>query len=131
MIKTNILASCILLALDILWVSLYMSREYKKQIKDIQGTEMKTRLYFGAIAYILMVVGLNMFVMPNIRKNHELLDSLKYGATFGLVIYGIYDMTAGAVFKDWNMSLAILDIIWGSFVFFISAYIGSKVGSKL
>ena len=124
----NIVATIVLLVLDVLWVTLYMRNAYKKQAQDIQGTQMKSRVYLGAIAYILMVVGLNMFVLPNIRKGHELIDSLKYGATFGLVVYGIYDMTAAAVFKDWDLKLATVDIIWGSFVFFISAYVGSKLG---
>jgi len=129
MIRQNIVATIVLLVLDILWVTLYMNKAYKKQVQDIQGTEMKGRVYLGAIAYVLMVVGLNLFVLPNIRKGHELIDSLKYGATFGLVVYGIYDMTAGAVFKDWDLKLATVDIIWGSFVFFISAYVGSKLGN--
>ena len=124
----NIVATIILLVLDVLWVTLYMRNAYKKQVQDIQGTEMNSRLYLGFIAYFLMVVGLNMFVLPNIRKGHELVDSLKYGATFGLVVYGIYDMTAGAVFKNWDLKLATVDIIWGSFVFFISAYVGTKLG---
>lgn len=128
MIRQNIVATIVLLVLDILWVTLYMNKAYKKQVQDIQGTEMKGRVYLGAIAYVLMVVGLNLFVLPNIRKGHELIDSLKYGATFGLVVYGIYDMTAGAVFKDWDLKLATVDIIWGSFVFFISAYVGTKLG---
>lgn len=124
----NIVATLVLLVLDVLWVTLYMRNAYKKQVQDIQGTEMNSRLYLGFIAYFLMVVGLNMFVLPNIRKGHELVDSLKYGATFGLVVYGIYDMTAGAVFKNWDLKLATVDIIWGSFVFFISAYVGTKLG---
>ena len=124
----NIVATIVLLVLDVLWVTLYMRNAYKKQVQDIQGTEMNSRLYLGFIAYFLMVVGLNMFVLPNIRKGHELVDSLKYGATFGLVVYGIYDMTAGAVFKNWDLKLATVDIIWGSFVFFISAYVGTKLG---
>ena len=124
----NIVATLVLLVLDVLWVTLYMSNAYNKQVQDIQGTEMNSRLYLGFIAYVLMVVGLNMFVLPNIRKGHELIDSLKYGATFGLVVYGIYDMTAGAVFKNWDLKLATVDIIWGSFVFFISAYVGTKLG---
>jgi uncharacterized membrane protein len=106
-----------------------MSKAYKKQVQDIQGSKMKERMYLGGIAYILMVVGLNMFVLPNIRKGHELIDSLKYGATFGLVVYGIYDMTAGAVFKNWDLKLAIVDVLWGSFVFFIASYLGSKLST--
>jgi uncharacterized membrane protein len=125
--QRNIISTSVLLILDILWVLLFMGKKYTKQVKDIQGTNMRGRLGFAFLAYILMVVGLNMFVLPNIRKGHELVDSLKYGAVFGLVVYGIYDCTAAAVFTDWDVGLAALDIAWGAFVFFVSAYVGSKL----
>ena len=100
------------------------------QIKNIQGEQMKPKLTHAIMAYFLMIVGLNLFVLPNIRKGYELQDSLKYGLTFGIVLYGVYDFTAGAVFKKWNTKLALIDIAWGGIVFFISTYIGTKLGSS-
>ena len=123
--KRNIIATAILLVLDVLWLSLFMGKKYQKQVKDIQGREMKGRIQFAVISYILMIIGLNLFVLPNIRENHKLIDSMKYGALFGLIVYGIYDGTAAAVFEDWDTSLAVIDVACGSFVFFIAAYIGS------
>lgn len=126
--KQQLVATTTLLSLDILWVTFVMRKAYKKQVRNIQGNQMRGRIQFGILAYILMIIGLNMFVLPNIRKDNELLDSLKYGATFGLVVYGIYDSTSAAVFKKWDIGLATVDVVWGAFVFFISAYIGSKIG---
>ena len=34
---------------------------------------------------LVMVAGLNLFVLPNIRVGHELVDSLMYGASFGVM----------------------------------------------
>ena len=126
MYKSNIIATLVLLILDFLWIGLYMGKQYQTQIAVIQGFKMKPILFQALAAYILMVIGLNLFVLPNIRKGHELEDSLKYGLTFGIVLYGVYDFTIGAVLKKWNMSLALVDIAWGGFVYFIAAYIGSK-----
>jgi uncharacterized membrane protein len=129
MYKTNIISTITLLVLDFLWIAIYMGKQYQTQINDIQGQKMKTKPFQALLAYILMVIGLNLFVLPNIRKGYELQDSLKYGLIFGIVLYGVYDFTAGAVFKKWNMELALIDIFWGGLVFFISAYIGRKFGS--
>jgi uncharacterized membrane protein len=126
MYKANIIATITLLILDFLWIALYMGKQYQIQITDIQGFKMKPRPFQALVAYILMVIGLNLFVLPNIRKGHELEDSLKYGLIFGIVLYGVYDFTTGAVLKKWNMGLALVDIAWGGFVYFIAAYIGSK-----
>lgn len=125
--KRNIVATAILLILDIVWVFAFMRKKYSTQVRNIQGEAMKGRAQFALLSYILMVVGLNLFVLPNIREGHELGDSLKYGATFGLVVYGIYDTTAAAVFKDWDIGLAAVDIAWGTFVFFIASYLGTKL----
>ena len=102
-----------------------MGKQYKNQIKNIQGTEMTPRFIYAVLAYILMTLGLLMFVVPNIRPTHGFTDSLKYGLLFGLVVYGIYDMTAAAVLNNWDIKLAFIDILWGSFVYFMAAYIGS------
>lgn len=127
--KANIIATTVLLILDFTWISLYMGKQYQVQIKDIQGEQMDPKIIHALMAYILMVVGLNLFVLPNIRKGYELQDSVKYGLTFGIILYGVYDFTAGSVFKKWNMKLALFDIAWGGFVFFISTYIGAKFGN--
>lgn len=127
----NIKASVILLVLDLIWIYLYMSKQYTRQIQVIQNSEMKVNPYLAILSYILMIVGLNMFVLPNIRKDHALEDSLKYGFTFGIILYGVYDFTAGAVLKDWNLHVSIIDILWGGFVYFISSYIASISMSKL
>ena len=126
MIKPNIIATVTLLLLDFLWIGMFMGKQYQNQILDIQGSKMIAKPWSAFLAYALMVIGLNLFVMPRIRKGHELEDSLMYGFVFGIILYGVYDFTAGAVLKKWNMKLALIDIIWGGFVYFISAYIGSK-----
>tara|TARA_B110000008_G_C16807213_1_gene499203 strand:- start:523 stop:909 length:387 start_codon:yes stop_codon:yes gene_type:complete len=124
-LKQSIIATIVLLLADFLWIGLYMNKNYKNQVKTIQGTVMKTNPVFILLAYILMVVGLNIFVLPNIRKGYELEDSLKYGLTFGIVLYGVYDFTSGAVLSKWNKKLAIIDVLWGGFVYFIASYLGS------
>jgi len=119
------LAVIILLVLDILWITFFMNKKYQTQIKNIQGTEMNVNIMMALIAYTLMVFGLIVFVLPNIRKGHELTDSLMYGFLFGIIVYGVYDFTNHALFKGWDTKLAFIDILWGGFVYFIASYIGS------
>ena len=123
--KQSIIATLVLLFADFLWIGLYMGKQYQSQVRTIQGSDLKANPVFIILAYLLMVVGLNVFVLPNIRKGHELVDSLKYGLTFGIILYGVYDFTSGAVLTKWNKKLAIIDVLWGGFVFFIASYLGS------
>lgn len=126
-----IIASLLLLFLDILWISLFMKKKYNSQIYTIQNKPLKTKsLLFPIIAYILMLVGLNLFVIPNISDDNILLDSLKYGFVFGLVLYGVYDFTNLSIFEDWNLSLSIIDVLWGGFVFFISGFLAVYISLR-
>jgi uncharacterized membrane protein len=123
--NNEIISILILLILDFLWIGLFMKNRYQNEIKQIQGTQMSVNIAYAVVSYVLMAVGLVLFVLPNIRSEHRLLDSLKYGFLFGIVVYGIYDFTAAAVISKWNMTTAILDVLWGGTVFFLASYIGS------
>lgn len=124
--KKEIISILILLILDFLWIGLFMKNRYQNEIKQIQGTQMSVNIAYAVVSYVLMAVGLVLFVLPNIRSEHRLLDSLKYGFLFGIVVYGIYDFTAAAVISKWNMTTAILDVLWGGTVFFLASYLGSN-----
>jgi len=123
--KNYIISIIVLLILDIIWISLYMGKQYKKQINNIQNNVLTPKYTYAMFAYFLMTIGLIQFVIPNIKKENRLYDSFKYGFVFGLIVYGIYDFTCATIFKDWDIKLAFIDVIWGGFVYFIAAYIGS------
>ena len=128
--RKNVYATLILLIIDVLWIGLYMGKQYTNQVQSIQKTEMKVHYLFAICSYMLMIVGLNMFVLPNIRKGNELKDSIKYGFVFGIVLYGVYDFTAGAVLEKWDKKLMMIDILWGGFAYFISSYVGSMLAER-
>ena len=123
--KREIISILILLILDFVWIGLFMKNRYQNEIKQIQGTPMSVNITYAVVSYVLMTVGLVLFVLPNIRSEYRLLDSLKYGFLFGIVVYGIYDFTAAALISKWNMTTAILDVLWGGIVYFLASYLGS------
>ena len=122
-----IISSVLLLVLDLIWLKGYMGNEYKKMIRKIQGSDMRVNTIYAILSYTLMIIGLNVFVIPNINKDKLLFDSLKYGFLFGIILYGVYDFTIGAVLKDWNLNLAIVDVLWGGIVYFLATYLTFKI----
>ena len=123
-LKYRVASSLILLVLDFMWLGGFMAPRYSVMIKDIQGSPMKANMLYAVCSYLLMIVGLQQFVLPNIDfKNINVRDCLKYGFVFGLVVYGVYDFTAGAVIKNWDMNLALVDVLWGGVVYFLSCYL--------
>ena len=122
--KQQVISVITLLLLDFLWIGLFMGKKYTNMIPTIQGSDISAKPVYAVLSYILMVIGLLVFVVPNIRKEHLIGDSLKYGITFGIVLYGVYDFTAGAVLNKWDMNIAIYDVLWGGMVFFLASLIG-------
>lgn len=131
MLKSHIIATIVLLVFDLVWIGTFMGKKYQDQVQQIQNDKMVVRPLFAVLAYLLMVIGLNVFVLPRIRKGYELQDSIKYGFLFGIVLYGVYDFTIAAVLKDWNISLAITDVLWGGIVYFLATYIGTKLSNSM
>ena len=115
-------ATLILLFADFLWIYLFMASKYKVQVRLIQNSELQVKPYFIVVAYTLMVLGLILFVLPNIKKEYPFQSSLYYGFTFGVILYGVYDFTAASVFNNWDVKLALIDVLWGGIVYFIASY---------
>ena len=111
--------SLTMLILDFIWLTMFMSKRYKVMIKDIQGEELKVKMIYAALVYLLMIIGQQVYVKPLIKSKK---DVLIYGGLFGLIVFGIYDLTAGAVIKKWDLKLAIIDILWGVFLFTVSSF---------
>ena len=110
--------SLTMLILDFIWLTMFMSKRYKVMIKDIQGEELKVNMIYAVLVYLLMIIGQQVYIKPLIKSKK---DVLIYGGLFGLIVFGIYDLTAGAVIKKWDLKLAIIDILWGVFLFTVSS----------
>lgn len=104
---TMLLAFFILLALDLPW--LYIQSERSQEIiKNISGS-FKVRSWaaipvYLALAYLLLQQ-----------------TSMKGAFLSGLAVYAVYDFTTLALFKDYPLSFALMDTLWGG-VLFASAY---------
>jgi len=106
--------------LDGSMIAIYTNKAFGKMIKKIQnGENMKTRMIYGLLCFILLAFGLNYFVVDKIDENHIVRDSAKYGLTFGLVVYGVYDLTNLATFHKYTFNTAFIDILWGGLLGFV------------
>ena len=118
-----VISTILLLVLDIIWIGGLMGGQYKGMIKKIQGSEMTVNLLYAVLTYILMIIGLQFFVISNVKEENLLIDSLKYGFLYGMILYGVYGLTAAAVIKEWDILVTIYDILWGGTVYFLTPYL--------
>jgi uncharacterized membrane protein len=98
-------------------IYLYMTHKlFSDQITNIQRVVMQFKPLGAIICYILLIAGLNYFI---IQKNRSLTEAF----FLGLVIYGVYDSTNYATIKKWTAELAIMDTLWGATLFTLTTYI--------
>jgi uncharacterized membrane protein len=63
--------------------------------------------------YLLIPMGVIEFALPKLNTQKAWETSFKYGGLFGLVLYGVYDLTNYSLLKDWTLAVTVMDITWG------------------
>lgn len=121
MLKLGI-STILLLIIDLVWIRLFMQKQYEIMIPRIQGTNLTVNLKYAILSYICLAFSLNYFVLPNI-KNNSFKEVISYGFVFGIILYGVYDFTAAAVLKEWDQITMFIDIFWGGILFALTAYL--------
>jgi uncharacterized membrane protein len=113
--KQLLISAIAMLLLDAVYLSTF-SKFFNNMVLGIQGTKIKFNI-FGAIAcYILLIVGLNYFILA---PKKPIADAF----LLGLVIYGVYETTNYAILANWNMKAVALDTLWGGILFALTTKI--------
>lgn len=74
------------------------------------------------LVYILLGLGLTFFViLPT--STSSIFKTIISAVIFGVVVYGVYDLTNLATLRDWTTSIVIADIIWGAVISVLVAVI--------
>lgn len=97
--------------------------DWQTMVSGIQGSKLSVRMMPAIGVYILMTLALYYFI---ILPKRSVLDA----ALLGFAIYGVFDLTNMAIFKDYNVMIALTDMIWGSILFASSAFIVKMVMKK-
>jgi len=113
-----------MLALDGLYLSNIGGPLFAKMVKGIQKEEMKLNMYGTIGSYILLILVLYKFI---IMERRSLTDAF----ILGLCVYGVFDFTNIAIFKNYNWIPAMLDTLWGGILFYSVTWFTYKVmGTK-
>lgn len=104
-----------MITLDSIYLQIVQTA-YSNQLMQVQGSPLSIKLIPAILCYVLLVFGLNYFI---ISKKRSLVDAF----LLGLVIYGVYDTTTYALITKWSPDLALTDAIWGGILMAITTYI--------
>lgn len=106
----------VVLVVDLIWLGVIMKDFYSQELGDLarrQGAGLSPRWGAALLVYILIPAGLVLFVRPLLGPDSTIGHAFAWGAAYGLVVYGVYDLTNRAVLQNWSLRLTIADILWG------------------
>jgi len=115
-----IVAAFSMLALDSIYLSSIGGSLFSKMVRNIQKEDMKIDMYGVIGSYILLVLVLYKFIIMERRSPSD-------AFILGLCVYGVFDFTNLAIFKNYKWIPAIVDTLWGGILFYIVTYITYKI----
>ena len=110
-----LLSAIIFTSVDFIYLNLFKNY-FDKQIQRVQGSQTKFNFLGAILCYIFLIIGINYFIIKP-RK------SVSEAFLLGIVIYGVYETTNYAIFKNWSLLTVIIDTLWGGTLFAITTYI--------
>ena len=103
-----------LLVVDMIWLLGIAKNLYRAEMGSLMSPNPNLLAALGF--YLLYALGASIFVIQPALQKQLWLDALIYGALFGLFCYMTYNLTNLAVIRDFPSKLAIIDMVWGSFL---------------
>jgi uncharacterized membrane protein len=103
------------LVMDAIYVALSRGY-YLGHVAGVAGSAPKDAMKIALCAlaaYSLMALGWATIVVPSVRKG-RVLAAARTGALYGLVLYGVFNATTGAMFDKWGWDVMARDTAWGT-----------------
>jgi uncharacterized membrane protein len=100
-----------LIIIDSVWI-LGASSFHKSSIAAVQNSPLQANFLPAALFYLLAPLGYIFFVRKVAKTPKE---AFLYGALLGMLMYGTFDLSNKAVFKNYPWSYTIADMTWGTF----------------
>lgn len=125
-IKSFLLVLLYMICIDAIWLKFIVGKVFVEHAKTVIRED-GVLFWSAAIVYVLMTLGLMLFIKPYIVKQQSMGLVFIYGGLFGLIIYGVFDFTNHAILKQWPLNLIVLDLVWGTFLLGSSSLVLKKI----
>lgn len=100
---------------DVLWHLVIFKKSYVKGIRPLArmtGEKISFKAGPGLLSQVLVVTSLVVLVLI-VAKGGTASLAVVVGALAGVLAISVYGVTNYALFKDWSLTLTILEFVWG------------------
>ncbi|WP_375450680.1 DUF2177 family protein [uncultured Devosia sp.] len=102
----------IFFACDFVWLSVMGNGFYRDRIGALMLD--KPNLAIAGLFYLVYVGGIVFLAVTPALASGNWTTALLAGLVLGLVAYGTYDLTNLSTLRNWPVSVAIIDLAWGT-----------------
>ena len=98
--------------IDLVWLGVVARSFYQVQMGHLMRAQVN---WTAAIAfYLVFISGIVVLVVWPAIERQSLVHAIAAGALFGLVTYAAYDLTNLATLDGFPVTVAIVDLVWGT-----------------
>lgn len=126
---TMITMVLVMVALDVLWIGFIAKQLYQTGIGHLMAE--KPNLLAAAAFYLIFCAGLLWFAILPSPLKPGMAAAITSAAVFGFCAYATYDLTNLATLKAWPVSVALIDMLWGTLASVVAVALGKTVFDKL
>ena len=111
-LKVYVLTVPVFFVIDILWLGFIARGIYRRNLSFILSSDVN---WAAAVAFYLMyIAGIIFFAVRPALASDTLHEAALLGGLFGFFTYATYDLTNLATIKDWPLKIVVIDILWGT-----------------
>jgi uncharacterized membrane protein len=106
------------MVIDFLWIGVIANGFYRRELGPLlrtDGDRLDPRWVPALLLYAMVVAGLMLFALPRARGG-GLAETMAWSALFGVIGYGVYDLTNYATMQGFPLKVAAVDMVWGGVV---------------
>jgi uncharacterized membrane protein len=118
----------VMIAIDLVWLGVIAKPLYQQGIGHLMTDQ--PNILAAVAFYALFPVGLMVFAITPQTAMQGWQQSAWLGALFGFFAYATYDLTNLATLKSYPLSLALIDMLWGTLVSAIAVTAGKLVFNR-
>lgn len=113
------------LALDALWL-LARRPAYNRAVAAVQGAPLTVRPLGALLSYVSVLAAFFLIALPALRTastsapksfTARLALAARHAGLLGLLIYAVFNFTNMGIFRNYPLSIAIQDTLWGAALF--------------
>lgn len=108
--------------LDLAWLGIVAKALYAREMGTLLRPDIKW--VPGLLFYTLYVAAAVVFVVLPAVEQRSFARALALGAFFGLAAYATYDLTSLALIRDFPVTIAVVDMLWGMALTAVASSVG-------